>query len=596
MTIPHLSETLIRQYCTAQSYERGRDYYLTGAVLSVTRRGEQIQAEVSGSDYLPYRVAITFDEGNISDATCTCPYDWGGWCKHIVATLLTCLHQPDQMEERPPAGALLADLSREQLQTVLLRLVEQQPGLADLLETEVQRLQALSVEPHKPKTLSQRKALVDAAAFRRRVRAILRSLDGMRPSEAYWHVSGVVDQVRQVLAQAWDFIEAGDGENAIRILEAITEEYMEDWMALDDSDGEVGSFFIELGEAWTEALLTADLPPDECQTWAGRLTRWQDEIDDYGIEDAFSAAQAAALQGWDYPPLRRVLEGGEITPLGDWEGEASWYADDLAQARLNVLARQKRYQEYLRLAEAEGQMQQYLTMLAQLGRIQEAVEQGMQYLTTEEDALALARALHAQGAVEEALRIAEHGLQLEVRTAALARWLRDAAREAGQDERALQAAIAAFRQESSLRDYLAVQELAGDRWPEIRTDLLEYLRRERSYYSESRVEVFLHEGLIDDAIAVVDDTTAYYSVVEQVVDAAIEKRPDWAIRTARQQAESIMDEGKAKYYHHAVRWLEKARAAYRAAGREAEWNEYLDGLLRRHARKYKLVPMLKALG
>jgi uncharacterized Zn finger protein len=56
-----------------------------------------------------------------------------------------------------------------------------------------------------------------------------------------------------------------------------------------------------------------------------------------------------------------------------------------------------------------------------------------------------------------------------------------------------------------------------------------------------------------------------------------------------------MDEGKAQYYDAAARWLGKARTVYQAAGREQEWQVYLAGLLDHHQRKYKLVPLLKAL-
>jgi len=78
-----------------------------------------------------------------------------------------------------------------------------------------------------------------------------------------------------------------------------------------------------------------------------------------------------------------------------------------------------------------------------------------------------------------------------------------------------------------------------------------------------------------------------------VMDAVMDHRPDWVIREACKQAERIVDAGKAKYYHHAVGWLEKARDAYRAADREAEWRAYLGEIRERHGRKYKLMGMLK---
>ena len=105
----------------------------------------------------------------------------------------------------------------------------------------------------------------------------------------------------------------------------------------------------------------------------------------------------------------------------------------------------------------------------------------------------------------------------------------------------------------------------------------------------------MHEGLLDDAIAVADSAPYDYAMVEQVADAAIQTHPDWVIRMGRQQAERIMDAGQSRYYHHAVAWLKRSRAAALGAGRQDDWRQYLDGLLVRHARKCSLVPQLKQL-
>ncbi len=586
--LPRLTEALIRQNATSQSFERGMSYYRNGAVRSVVRRGQEITAEVEGSEYEPYRVRIVFDDAGIRKATCTCPYDWGGWCKHIVATLLTCIHSPETIEERPPLETLLAELDRDKLQALVLELVKSRPELEETVEMYVGTPEDQSETDQTRKSLPRR-TLPDASAFRNQVRRILHSLDHMRRSEAYWHVGEVVGKVSRLVDRAWDFIENGDGRSALVILEAITDEYMKDWVILDDSDGEASGFFMDLGEAWTEALLTADLSPEKRQMWADRLDAWQDELSDYGIEEAFLAARDAVSQEWDTSSAQRD-EAAEESP----NGEQPIYTHSLIEARLNVLERQGRYQDYLRLAKAEGRMQRYLTMLAKLGRIQEAITEGLEHMKTTGEALALAEALREQGAVQEALRIAEHGLTLEGGRTTLARWLRDAAIGVGQNERALDAALVAFRERPGLPDYQIIRELAGERWPELRAELLDRLRQQDSS-PEDRIAIFLHEGLVDEAIAVVEKEGSFYWLVEKVIDAAIEARPEWAIRTARQQAESIMNRGKAQHYHHAVRWLEKARSAYRAAGREAEWREYLESLIRTHWRKYKLVPMLEAL-
>jgi uncharacterized Zn finger protein len=226
--LPKVTEASIRQHASADSYHRGREYYEQGAVLSIVRRDQQLQAEVEGSQYEPYRVQITYDAGGIAQALCSCPYDWGGWCKHIVATLLAALHSPATVEERPSMQTLLAGLEREPLQALLLHLVEQQPALADVVEAQVHRVRT---QPAADAAAPQRRRTpVDPNVFRRQVRTILRSLERMRSSEAYWHVGAVVHEVRQVLEQAQDFVAAGDGRNALAILEAITEAYVADWV------------------------------------------------------------------------------------------------------------------------------------------------------------------------------------------------------------------------------------------------------------------------------------------------------------------------------------------------------------------------------
>jgi uncharacterized Zn finger protein len=593
MDIPGLSEGAIRQQVTAESFRRGQDYYRRGAVLSLVRRGDVLRAEVEGSQYEPYRVRVAFDQGGITEVTCSCPYDWGGWCKHAVAVLLACLRDPKEIEERPALDELLADLDRGQLRDLVLDLAAHDPDLADEIEGRVTLLRSAVDDTEDTGTGAHtpRRTTVDPQPIRRQVSAILHSLDRMRPSEAYWQVGSVVNQVGQVLDQARAFIEAGDGRNALIYLEAITGEYVEGWLCLDDSDGYAGGFYGTLGEAWTEAALVADLSPAERKQWADKLTRWQAEIDDYGIDAAFDAAQAAFLQGWDHPPLQRVLQG-EITNRGAWEDDAPWYADDLAVARLKVLDRQGRHQEYLHLAQAEGQLESYVLMLARLGRVQEAANEGLQYLREPDQFLALAVALREAGELAEALRVAEHGLTLDGAKERLATWLCDLALGTGKSELALRAAVVAFRAAPSLEVYLRVQELAGERWTEFREELLARLRQATWIHTQAQVDVFLHEGLLDDAIAAVEKGGGY-ELTERVMDAVVAYRPDWVIQAARKQAERIMDAGQSKYYHHAVGWLEKARTAYRVAGREAEWQAYLREIRERHGRKYKLMGMLK---
>jgi uncharacterized Zn finger protein len=586
MTLPHVTEPIIHQYSSDESFERGREYYRHGAVLSLVQRGQVLHAEVQGSDVLPYRVQCAFHPDGTVSATCTCPYDWGGWCKHIVATCLATIQEPERIEGRPALEELLSRLDRKRLRTLVLTLAERDPTLTDVIEQFVG-------EPQSPRTrpASPQQAQVDGKAIRHRVRSILHSLDRMRSSDAYWHVSGVVNEVRQVLEQGWTLLQADDGRSALTLLDALTEAYLTDWTILNDSDGEPSGFFRELGPAWTEAVLSADLSPRERKAWAHRLETWQRAVDDYGVEEVFAAAQQAAREGWDDQGLQGVFQGTP-TDVGSWErGTAS---KELTDARLHVLERRARFSEYLALARATRHHDAYVTMLVRLGRTQEAAAYGREHLETVQEALILARALSDRGEREQGLQIAEHGLTLQGSRGALAMWLREEAASMGKMTQALAAAEVAFREELSLANYLRVAELAGARWPEQRVKLLDDARHATSYVPQGQIDVFLHEGLIDDAIAAVEPYGTS-TLLQRVVEAARLSRPEWVIQTCKRQAEQIMDEGKAHDYRAAAKWLTNVRAAYQEMGREVEWNRYLAGLLEQHRRKYKLVPMLEAL-
>jgi uncharacterized Zn finger protein len=245
-------------------------------------------------------------------------------------------------------------------------------------------------------------------------------------------------------------------------------------------------------------------------------------------------------------------------------------------------------------------------MLARLGRTDEAVAEGLQYLTTPEDALALAKVLREQGDLAGAWKIAEHGLALpapqaadgyagyftESRKAELADWAVDLAAGMGLPDQALRAVELSFSVAPSLKTYLRAQELAGSQWDQLRMELLKTLRRSGS--AAAKVDVFLHEGLIDDAIAAVG-RGASDDLIERVMDAAVANRPGWVIATATAQAEQIMRAGDSQHYEQAVAWLRRARDAFRADGRPADWQGYLAGVRAQHGRKYKLMGLIERL-
>ncbi len=236
-------------------------------------------------------------------------------------------------------------------------------------------------------------------------------------------------------------------------------------------------------------------------------------------------------------------------------------------------------------------------MLVRQGQITEALSSGYQHLATAEDAFALAQELFAHGERSNSLQVAEHGLTLEGDRVPLATWLRDQSWSIGEQMVALKAGEVAFHGEPTLDQYLHIARLAGPSWPEQRTRLFDYARHAPwTADPQGLLRIFLHEHLFDDAIAVLK-TTHRYTLVAQVVDAALEEQTalGWVIQACRQQAEHIMNGAKATYYQAAALWLTKARTAYHIVGRDETWHAYLNDLLERHQYKSKLLPLWTAL-
>jgi uncharacterized Zn finger protein len=142
MAFPPLTKDDIREHTAGGSFERGQQYLHDGAVHSLKQTdAHTLQAKVQGSDVHPYLVRIQFGADAVTDVECTCPYHGGTWCKHIVAALLKTLEDDDIPKTEPAVVSdLVADFDREELVSLVERLVEHDPSLLDQLKREQARL------------------------------------------------------------------------------------------------------------------------------------------------------------------------------------------------------------------------------------------------------------------------------------------------------------------------------------------------------------------------------------------------------------------------------------------------------------------------
>ncbi len=96
---------------TDSSFGKGEDYYESGCIKEITRTGNSFEGTVSGS-YL-YKVTLELENGNMN-FQCSCPYAYGGLCKHEVAFALAILNgeYTEKIEIKPNPPADKAEFSK----------------------------------------------------------------------------------------------------------------------------------------------------------------------------------------------------------------------------------------------------------------------------------------------------------------------------------------------------------------------------------------------------------------------------------------------------------------------------------------------------
>jgi uncharacterized Zn finger protein len=214
----------------------------------------ELRADCQGSRYEPYQVSVTLTKDGVGETFCTCPYDHGGICKHIVALLLTYVHKPQAFRVIQPLEEMLVQRSKEELIALIGEIVKREPGLMSLVE--------LSVESRQGKP-------IDIEAYRRRVRRVLRhqSLDVTE-----WKLQALGDTADR-LTKAGDWLNAGALYCALL---AETVSRYDDELYMMAKEGDVAILLDEFAEglskclkegkpeggirrAWLEALLDAEL-------------------------------------------------------------------------------------------------------------------------------------------------------------------------------------------------------------------------------------------------------------------------------------------------------------------------------------------------
>jgi uncharacterized Zn finger protein len=585
MNIP-LTEGQIRERASEQSFQKGKAYYKSGAIynpaLQVTSAGVTLTAQCEGSSAPSYRLQVELDKGGVRLASCTCPYDWGGDCKHIVALLLMYIHQPDEFVEQESVNELLAGLEKDALIALILRLVERDPDLYDVLELTIPAAK-IAAQPTASGVASKRQTQVSEETYRKQINRILKHA---YRGDYYddWNEPGYIGDLQEVLETGIKFLDAGDAEGALIILRVLLEELTEDYDGDMDYNGDLACIIQDIGIPLAEAILSVELDASAREELQGTIQNIRDNLDEMiEAEDELELILAALEHGWDELP-------DEETEWEEYDEEYWIVLDKLKQARLNVLVRRGDDEAFLRLAE-KSDVKRYTLKLIELGRLDEAVK-ASEKLENTSDAFTVAQKLREIGRLNDAIALAEKGLEMGgYYLNQLALWLAPLEESQGRTDKALQAYRTAYDESPSIEIYRNIKRLSGENWLNLRPALIQKVNNNTAVL----VDIHMDEKDWDAAIQVAERDIWSFRLLEKVADAVIPHRPDWVIRVSLKQSDQLISQTQSKLYPTAARWLGRAKKAYHQKDQDAEWRTYIDNLRATYARRPALQREIQGL-
>ncbi len=231
-----LSETDIQTSSDDASFRKGHDYYLNHAIVEPTLSESELRAFCHGSSGSPYHVEATLlpaaekSAHKLASAACSCPR--GGFCKHVVALLLTWIYQPERFVVRTGLMGRLSEKSREELLNLLEQLVQRQPDIEPLIELLIE-LPLVTTTQKESRPGRGRDRTLDPSTIQSQVDSAF-----YHAGEGWGSASRVAAELDRLCDIGKSFAEAGEWANAQVVYATVAEETVIQYEGLHD-EGQV---------------------------------------------------------------------------------------------------------------------------------------------------------------------------------------------------------------------------------------------------------------------------------------------------------------------------------------------------------------------
>ena len=552
-----LDEDDLRQLCTESSFSKGERYFEEGRVRIKEATPSRVKAVVSGTEN--YQVEI--EMGEEFSGECDCPYDWGGLCKHIVATFLSIIRDEGEIEnlteksnsEWESAKSLLKRADPDALRSFLLSEMEKRPDL-------VNRFKAVFGKEGEGRSLDDYKAevesLYDDVEYH-----------GYVPYGEDVDFSSLTDLSKL-------YIKKGDFLEAAKIYQALAETIADKIDDVDDSYGNYGGEFSNSIDAFTDCIVKAGLDAD------GRRPYIKYLFDEYmrGDPDYFQSDYSIALDklcceesDWRY--WKELLEPhmpGEIPSDKDWVCHHD--ARELISMKLNLLLKLGENDDFYRLIERH-------------------------YRTSDSLCLRYAEQLLKDGAKAKAVEVAEEGVAIfeEYLTKELHVFL-SGIYKASDPKKYRETLQSLFLQSEDWKYYKALKKACQlEEWQERLGKILDHFSRNRStdwYGSSKLIDIYIKEKMYDQALKEVLAKRDLSTLSVYQKDLSF-RYPEQYFNAYRELIFLFADKGMGrKHYQEVVSHLKRMKSM---EGYEAAVSEIVGRLRIEHKRKPAFIDEMKGL-
>jgi uncharacterized Zn finger protein len=364
----------IRSLCTEGSFERGLRYFREGRVVRVEFLGDTIKAVVEGTH--KYRVTIRLDDD--FKAQCNCPYDGGGYCKHIVATLIAVSKNYEEISEKKKKegdsiNTILDSLSLEDLKEFLKGEFREDPKLKIRFKIYfADRGGGRSIED-----------------YRKEIKLLCGGTAGEYGFTKHGDAEADFTQIQDLAER---LIQKGNFREVAKIYQALSEVIAENMEVVDDSDGYYSGEFSHAVEEFVKCLKKAGLKHEEKREYINYLFNkylesdpdFLQEIYEYALEQFCDSKED--LEYW-----KKLLEPHLPKTLPD---------------------RHKNYEEYYNAIALLTMKANILEGLGEIGK-EELYKTLEKYYREDVDLFfSYIKLLEKDGKTGQAIKIAEEGLRL----------------------------------------------------------------------------------------------------------------------------------------------------------------------------------------